>query len=308
MEIFSLVLTIFLGVVALIYWFVHHKLQYWKNRNVPHIEPEFFYGNARGISKKFSTNEFVQRMYLKLKSMNVGPVAGVYMFTHRQAYIMDLDLIKQILVKDFNIFTNRGIYHNEKDDPLSANLAAVEDDEWKSLRQKISPTFTSGKLKVMFGTMVAISNKLIETIRKETAVTGRLEIKVVLSRFTTDVIGSTAFGIECNSLEDPNTQFYQMGMKAFSNINFLKRTFLSVYGNLGKKLHMTTTNKEVGDFYFDVVGKTVKYREQNPQLQRNDFLNLLVKLKGPDALTFNQIAAQSVVFFNAGMALKLRFF
>lgn len=81
--------------------------------------------------------------------MNIGPVAGVYIFIQRQVFIMDLDLIKQILVKDFNIFTNRGIYHNEKDDPLSANLAAVENDEWKNLRQRITPTFTSGKLKTV---------------------------------------------------------------------------------------------------------------------------------------------------------------
>lgn len=305
MAIFTLIITILLGAAASIYWFVHRKLQYWKNRNVPHIEPEFFYGNSRGIGKKFSVNEFVQRMYFKFKSMGYGPVAGCYMFIQRQAYIMDLDLIKQILVKDFNIFTNRGIYHNEKDDPLSANLAAVEDDEWRGLRQKISPSFTSGKLKMMFESILDISDKLIEIMDKESAEsTGQLEVKTVLSRFTTDVIGSTAFGLNCNSLEDPGTKFYQMGLKAFSSVNFIKRTFLTVYANLGKKLHMTTTNKEVGDFYFDVVGKTVKYREENPQLQRNDFLNLLVKQKGPDALTFNQIAAQSVVFFNAGKSLS----
>lgn len=297
---FLTIINILLGVAGLIYWFIHWKLQYWKNRNVPHIEPEFPYGNSRGISKDYSPNEFVKNMYLKLKSKGVGPIAGVYIYIQPQAYVMDLDLIKQILVKEFNIFTNRGIYHNEADDPLSANLAAVEDDAWRSLRQKISPTFTSGKLKVMFGTIAEISDKLIRTIEKETKSSGQLEVKDVLSRFTTDVIGSVAFGIECNSLEDPSTQFYKMGLKAFSSINFLKRTFLAVYGNLGKKLHMKTTNKEVGDFYFDVVGKTVKHREDNPQLQRNDFLNLLVKLKGPDALTFNQIAAQSVVFFNAG--------
>lgn len=299
-----MIINILLGAAAYIYWFVHRKLQYWKNRNVPHIEPEFFYGNSRGLGKKFSVNEFVQTMYFKFKSLGYGPVAGAYMFIQRQVYIMDLDLIKQILVKDFNIFTNRGIYHNEKDDPLSANLSAVEDDDWRGLRQKISPTFTSGKLKLMFASIRDISDKLIEVIEKESAESaGQLEVKVVLSRFTTDVIGSTAFGLNCNSLEDPSTQFYRMGLKAFSSINFVKRTFVTVYGNLAKKLHMTTTNKDVADFYFDVVGKTVKYRAENPQLQRNDFLNLLVKLKGPDELTFNQIAAQSVVFFNAGSAV-----
>jgi len=50
----------------------------------------------------------------------------------------------------------------------------------------------------------------------------------------------------------------------------------------------------------DIVGKTVKYREENPNYQRNDFLQMLLKLKGPDKLTFNQIAAQSVIFFQAG--------
>ncbi|KAG4072089.1 hypothetical protein HA402_015588 [Bradysia odoriphaga] len=300
MEILSVVIGILLSIVAATYWYIHHTLQYWKNRNVPHIEPEFFYGNARGISKQFSPNEFVQRMYLKLKTMNVGPVAGVYLLIQKSVYIMDLDLIKQILVRDFNIFTNRGIYHNEKDDPLSANLAAVEDEAWRSLRQKITPTFTSGKLKTMFATIVDISNTLVKTIRKESSATGQLEIKLVLSRFTTDVIGSTAFGIECNSLEDPTTLFYQMGIKTFSNINFVKRTFLATFSSLGKKLRMTTTNKEIGDFYMDVIKRTVNYREQHPEIHRNDFLNLLLKLKGPDALTFNQLAAQSVVFFNAG--------
>lgn len=139
-----LLTNILLGVVGLIYWFIHRKLQYWKNRNVPHIEPEFFYGNARGISKTFSPNEILQQMYFKLKARGFGPAAGIYMFIQPVIYVLDLDLIKQILVKDFHIFTNRGVYHNEKDDPLSANLAAVEDDTWKSLRQKISPTFTSG--------------------------------------------------------------------------------------------------------------------------------------------------------------------
>jgi cytochrome P450 family 6 len=117
-----------------------------------------------------------------------------------------------------------------------------------------------------------------------------------LSRFTTDVIGSTAFGIECNSLEDKNTKFYEMGLKAFSSFNFFKRAFLQTYRDLARKLHMTSTNKEVGDFYIGVVRETLNYRKENPQIQRNDFMNLLINLKDSGVLTFNQIAAQSVSF------------
>lgn len=295
---FLFLINFFLGIASLIYLFLYRKFNYWKNRNVPYIQPEFLYGNSRGINKEYNSFDFVRKMYSQLKSS--GPVSGIYIYIRTIAFITDLDLVKSILVKDFNVFPNRGTYSNEKDDPLSAHLVNIEDDAWRNLRHKITPTFTSGKLKMMFGTVVETADKLIETITKETEATGQLEIKDIMSRFTTDVIGSTAFGIDCNSLGDKSTEFYQMGLKSFSSFNFLKRAFLTTYGDLGRKLHIKTTNKEVGDFYTDVVRRTIKYREDNPEVQRSDFLNLLIKLKGSDALTFHQIVAQSVVFFLAG--------
>lgn len=273
-------------------------MHYWKMRKVPYIHPELIYGNSRGLGKKYHTSEFMKTMYLKLKPL--GPIGGAYIYIRTVAIVTDLDLAKTIMVKDFNIFPNRGSYYNEKDDPLSAHLVNIEDDAWRQLRHKLTPTFTSGKLKMMFGTIAEVADRLISTLEKETAETGQLEVKGILSRFTTDVIGSTAFGLECNSLEDKSTKFYQTGLQAFAGFNFFKRTFLMMNRDLGRKLHMKSTKKEIGDFYIDVVRSTIKYREDNPQVQRNDFMNLLIKLRDSGELTFNQIAAQSVVFFLAG--------
>jgi cytochrome P450 family 6 len=104
--------------------------------------------------------------------------------------ILDLDLIKNIMVKDFNVFPNRKLYFNEKDDPLTAHLVNLEDDEWRSLRTKLTPTFTSGKLKMMLPTILKITENLINTLEKEVVMNESVEIKELLSRYTVDVIGN----------------------------------------------------------------------------------------------------------------------
>lgn len=39
----------------------------------------------------------------------------------------------------------------------------------------------------------------------------KLNMKDFYTRFTNDVIASAAFGIHCDSLKDPDNEFYRMG-------------------------------------------------------------------------------------------------
>lgn len=298
MELFSLFFNFLLALLLIVYLFIHRKQQYWQRLGLPFVEPQFLYGNSKGIDKDFPAVLFFRDIYLKYKSK--GPIFGCYVYTEPQAIITDLDLIKTIMVKEFNTFPSRGSYHNEKDDPVSANLANVDKEKWRNLRNKLTPTFTSGKIKLMFPIIVDVSDKLIDKIEEETEGTGQLEIKDILSRFTTDVIGEAAFGIECNSLNNPQTEFYKYGLRAFGKINHLKRLLTSKYPDLARKLHITSSDKEVADFYRNIVEQTIKYREEN-KIERNDFMNLLMNTRNtPDPLSFNEIWAQSVVFFLAG--------
>lgn len=87
-----------------------------------------------------------------------------------------------------------------------------------------------------------------------------------------------------------------MGMSAFKSLNFLAATFRNTYRELSRKLHLTSHRKDVEEFYLGVVKETLKYRKENPQDQKNGFMSLLIKMKDSGVLTFNQIAAQVVLY------------
>lgn len=195
MELFSVTSWLF-GVLGLIVFYLWRKLTYWKGRGVPYATPIMFSKETRGFGKSIPLGIFHKTLYDQLKGK--GPAGGITIFTNPIMMILDLDLIKNIMVKDFNVFPNRKAYFNEKDDPLTAHLVNLEDDEWRSLRTKLTPTFSSGKLKMMLPTIIKVTENLITKLGDAVAIGKSVEIKEFLSRFTVDTIGSTAFGIECN--------------------------------------------------------------------------------------------------------------
>lgn len=124
----------------------------------------------------------------------------------------------------------------------------------------------------------------------------------ISARFTTDIIGTCAFGVECNSLKDPDAEFRQHGSNAFKKFpSFAYFAFLLTFKNLARKLHLKLFAKDVSDFFLKVVRDTIDYREKN-QDNRKDFMNLLIDLKNQkvEPITFNELAAQAFVFFLAG--------
>lgn len=95
------------------------------------------------------------------------------------------------MIKDFNYFHDRGTYYNLKDDPLSGHLLNLEGDKWKKLREKLTPSFTSNKMKYMLPTVLDVSKRLETFMLKTIEEDSEPEIKKILSRFTVDIIGKT---------------------------------------------------------------------------------------------------------------------
>lgn len=72
-------------------------------------------------------------------------------------------MIKDILIKDFDNFRNRVVLYHTEDDMPSNRLFLMG----KTKRNNLSPTFTSGKMKVMLHTVLDMSNQLVAYMNKQ---------------------------------------------------------------------------------------------------------------------------------------------
>jgi len=274
--------------LGVLYFYLTHVFIYWKRRGIPFLEPSFPAGNVMElILAKRTMAEVYNEFYRKLSGHKF---AGLYQIHRPVLFLMDPDLIKNFLVKDFEHFQDHGFPFDEDVDPLGANLFLLNGDKWKNLRSKLSPTFTSGRLKMMFQTLFECGQELEKYFEEPANVEDILDIKEVLARFTTDVIASCAFGIQCNCLRNPDAEFRRWGRKIFEpSLNQNLRDILYfMVPRLAIALRIPNIPSDISKFFMNVAEESVGYRERN-NVTRNDFMQLLIQLKNQGYLeTDNQ--------------------
>ncbi|KAK4878620.1 hypothetical protein RN001_011126 [Aquatica leii] len=292
-NIIAILAVVVIGVVTYCKW----VYKFWERLGVPYLKPTVPFGN---ISLKLTYGEVVAEHYKKAKAKGYKHV-GLFGFTTPEYMPIDLELLKNVLVKDFNHFSDRGFYYNEEDDPLSGHLFMLSGHKWRTIRAKLTPTFTSGKMKMMFGIVIECAQKLkhaMDSLSKK----GPINVKDVLERFGTDVIGSCAFGLNCNSFTDSNSDFCKYSKRIFepTNLETMKGLCSMYFRWINKFFKMKILPSDASDFYLEIVRNAVEYRKTN-NVVRNDFLQILIDLmKDGSGLTIEEIAAQSFVFFIAG--------
>lgn len=291
-----------------------NRYKLWSNLNVPFIKPSFPVGNIKGIlSTKTHFAYLMAELYQTSK--HLGDFVGIFFFHYPVLLVTSIEFAKKVLISDFQYFSNRGVYYNEKSDPLSANLFFLEGLRWKNLRHKLTPTFTSGNMKMMFYTILGVTNELVKFLEKPANEDKPVEISEVFSRFTTNIIVTCAFGIECNSMFNPGSELRSMGKRIlhFSKLKALKLFFSMMFRKQAEALSLRFTDKDVSDYFCETIRSNIEYRENN-NIVKNDFMNLMIQLKNKGylkddleaktqntiKLTFEEVAAQSFIFFVAG--------
>ncbi|KAM5329864.1 cytochrome P450 3A12 [Glossophaga mutica] len=288
--------------LVLIYLYGTYPHRIFKKLGIPGPTPLPFVGTVLGYHRGFV--EFDQECFKKY-----GRMWGFYDGRQPVLGITNPDLIKAVLVKEcYSVFTNRRAIG-----PVGFMKSAIslaEDENWKRIRTLLSPTFTSGKLKEMFPIINQYGDMLVRNLRKEAEKGKPISLKDIFGAYSMDVITSTSFGVNIDSLNNPQDPFVENTRKLL-RFRFFDPFILSILlfpflTPVFEILNIYLFPKSITDFFIKTVKRMKESRLQDKQKHRVDFLQLMINSQNSKetdshkALSDLELIAQSIIFIFAG--------
>ncbi|XP_051175854.1 cytochrome P450 9e2-like [Leptopilina boulardi] len=276
--------------------YLYSKINIFKRSNVPHMKPWPIVGNMGSVI--FNKTSLPKLLINYYNSIPQAKYFGFYEFTNPIIVICDPELIKSIGIKNFVQFTNRHGFADENQDPiLGYDLFSLKNDKWHQMRNILTPSFTSSKMKIMFKIIFQQSDNFINHIFKETK-TIEMDMRKSFQKLVIDLIASCSYGISSNCVNDEENDLYILGPRAV-NLETLKRKkfFLSMFPKIWKTFGMTFLNKDITKLFQNIVESTIMDRKE-----KNPFISNMIHLMidGNDKnknITLNEMSAQVFIFF-----------
>ena len=290
-------LTVIAVLLALSYRYLTRHYSFWTSRGVP--GPPATFPAGHNFSKPRCFQALDQWLYYDQGGKKYCGFIEMY---RPVLYVGDPDLIRAITIKDFDHFVDRRQLALSK--CMEEMMFSLRGQKWKEQRNIMSPAFSGSKMKAMHQLCLDNAANLSSYLREQTFTQGDVELKEASGRFTMDNIASCAFGVNCNSFKDPNTEFVKHAsvfFKPLSKYDFLRFVLLGILprqlGNL-----LPDRAEAAGEFFRRVVVSTLAHRQAS-DADRRDYLHLLLeaqKQHGSDVLPTDSIVANCVLFYVAG--------
>jgi cytochrome P450 family 6 len=271
--------AVYLGCLGflLLYYLYQKTYSYWSSRSVPFDKPFLIFGSFFDVAaRKKHMFDVIREIYDKFDT----PYVGIYILNQPTLMVRSPELFKKILVKDFDKFVDRKVALNESVDPIAANaLFNAKDQMWRGLRAKISPVFSSGKIKLMLPLMKECAEDLTAHLDQRAGET--LEVRNVTKKYAVDIISSCAFGVNSYCLKDDNSEIMKFATKLVDLKSFVRSFSIFSYFFIPKFVdifRLTLLDKVASDYLTQMFKSTIAER-QKKNIVRNDLIDLLNNLK-----------------------------
>ncbi|XP_051801041.1 cytochrome P450 3A30-like [Acanthochromis polyacanthus] len=297
--------TLLIAFVTLFFVYANWTYGAFKKMGIPGPSPVPLFGTMLAYRKGFT--KFDQQCFNKY-----GKTWGIFDGRQPVLCITDPGMIKTVLIKEcYSLFTNRRNFR--LNGPLYDAVGIAEDEQWRRIRSILSPSFTSGRLKEMFDIMKRHSANMMSSFTKKADKDEPIELKDVFGSFSMDIVTSTAFSVDIDSLNNPSDPFVanikkMLKFDLFSPLLVIIG-FFPFMGPIFEKMELSFFPKSVTDFFYAALQKIKSSRAKGEQMNRVDFLQLMIdsqKNSGPSeadqdkSLTDHEILSQSMTFLFAG--------
>ncbi|CAL8117832.1 unnamed protein product [Orchesella dallaii] len=285
MAILAIIGLLIVLLVALIVFFVIYQQKqhskYFHARNVTFLDIGLSY-TIKFFMGKLTLIDIEKIQYEKATETGKKFV-GISELTSPSYYITDLELMKHIYVKDSDHFVDRrSITTSTSDILFKKMLISLEGEQWKGMRSKLSPTFTTGKIRKMFDIFDKSSQNMCNYVRKRVGSDGgEFDICEAYSKYAMDVIASCAFGIDSKSFDcEPgvSSEFEEMGKKIQLKVTLslaLKLLVVQVAPKLANMMGLQAIDTGPQDYFKKVITGVMKRRRDTGE-RHNDFLQLMM--------------------------------
>ncbi|XP_067135727.1 cytochrome P450 3A21-like [Centruroides vittatus] len=283
------------------YLYVTRNFGYWKRLGIPEVTPMPFTGSLKfDFYSHHGKRE--QKWYKKY-----GKIFGIYEGAAPVLVIADPHLLKNILIKDFHVFSEgRGLRFG--DNIIDRMLVFQHGKQWKELRSIMTPTFSSGKIKMMSKLIDDCGKILIDNFIEAAESKKEIDVTKYFGAYAMDVIARCSFGIQLDSRKDPNNPFLKAVRQTIKPMSW--RTLIAVlFPGLAKLLRLSLFNPRTSLFFKDVAMQIINERKNLKEDQKpKDFLQLLLEAEKEDSdskngkkrLELDDVVSQCVMFFMVG--------
>ena len=147
-----------------------------------------------------------------------------------QLYVLDVELIKRVMIKDFDHFTDFGFIDDRLSDQNDFGLANARGEEWKALKATISPAFSLKNLNTMaedinkvrssrqepvkflfFYFMLQVALSIVENLKSRPDQDAAIDAEQPIMVFAMDCIAKVVFSMDLHSTKNPDNEFLKKG-------------------------------------------------------------------------------------------------
>lgn len=298
---FVILLTLSIGLVLV--FIKNLNKDYWKKRGIVQVDSNAWHF----ILGKCSLSEIYKHIYDSHPNQDC---VGTFVGFKPVLILKNLEDIQAVLQSDFQSFYGRGYKTNPKD-TLADNLLLIDDyARWRLLRQKISPVFTTSKLKHMFSTIDRCASDFTEYIQfNKHAQENFFE---ALHTYISASTSASVFGINSQSQNTMVNPILNIGWNSTESLLVfnIKFALSNIFPKLFNFLNLKAFGKHK-DFVVEVTRKVLRSRRET-QEKRHDYIDACLEMLNQGLLhdpstgytleaTDEILAAQAFSLFVAGV-------